>query len=113
MRFAILLYQDEAVWEHASEAEQEQYYAQHEAFAKAVRERGHECTGEALTSVVDATTVRRSASDLAITEGPFAETAEQLGGLYLIDAPDLDEVIELVRLLPEYTIEIRRIAELD
>ena len=47
-----------------------------------------------------------------MTDGPFAETAEQLGGFYLVDAPDLDVVSELVRLLPEYTIEIRPTIEL-
>ena len=59
-----------------------------------------------------ATTLRRRGDDVTITDGPFAETAEQFGGFYLVDAPSLDEVIEAVRVLPEYTIEIRPVADL-
>ncbi len=51
--------------------------------------------------------------DVTITAGPFAETAEQLGGFYLVDSPNLDEIIEAARVLPERTIEIRPVADID
>jgi hypothetical protein len=113
MRFVVLIYQDEAIWRDASPEDQARYYTEHEAFAAAVPAAG--CTlvaGEALVGVRSATTVRRRGDRLAVTEGPFAETAEQLGGFYLVDAPDLDTVTELVRLLPEYTLEIRPVADM-
>ena len=113
MKFLVLMYQDERIWRDASPQEQEQYYAEHEAFSTAVPQAG--CTllgGEALAGVASATTVRRRGDEVAFTDGPFAETAEQLGGFYLLDAPNLDAVTELVRLLPEYTLEIRPVVEM-
>jgi hypothetical protein len=53
--------------------------------------------------------VRKKGDTVSVTDGPFAETAEVLGGFYLVDAADLDEVIALARELPETTIEIRPI----
>ena len=47
-----------------------------------------------------------------LTDGPFAETVEQLGGFYVLEAPDLDAVVAAVRHLPEYTVEIRPVADL-
>ena len=59
-----------------------------------------------------ATTVRRDGASITVTEGPFAETAEQLGGFYLLEAPDLDVVTGLVALLPPYTIEVRPVVQM-
>ncbi|MBB2923314.1 YciI family protein [Cellulomonas cellasea] len=108
MRFLVLLYEDERAWAGLDADGRAEVFRQHDAFSAAVA--AHGCTiagGEGLASVDAATTIRRHGDDVTVTDGPFAETAEQLGGFYLIDAPDLDVVSELVRLLPEYTIEIR------
>ena len=113
MKFVVLLYQDERIWHDATPQEQEQYLAEHEAFSTAVPQAG--CSilgGEALVGVAAATTVRRRGDQVTFTDGPFAETAEQLGGFYLLEAPDLDAVTERVRLLPEYTVAIRPVADL-
>lgn len=113
MKFVVLIYQDEQVWATATPEEQERYYAEHEAFSAAVPERG--CTilaGEALVGVRSATTVRRRGESVSVTEGPFAETTEQLGGFYLVEAPDLDVLTDLLRLLPEYTLEVRPVADM-
>ncbi|WP_272944195.1 YciI family protein [Arthrobacter sp. CAL618] len=48
---------------------------------------------------------------MSLTDGPFAETAEQLGGFYVLDVPDLGVAVELVKLLPEYTVELRPITD--
>lgn len=112
MKFVVLMYQDESVWANATPAEQDQYFREHEAFSEKVRRSA--CAvlgGEALVSVTNATTVRRRGDHLSVTDGPFAETAEQLGGFYVLEAPDLDAVTELVRALPEYTLEIRPVAD--
>jgi hypothetical protein len=114
VKYAVLLYQDEAIWENATDAEQQSYLDQHAAFEKGLVEHGiTSLAGEALRSVKTATTLRRRGDSVAVTDGPFAETAEQFGGFYLVDAPSLDAVLEAVRVLPEYTLEIRPVANLD
>jgi hypothetical protein len=67
------------------------------AFNQALQERGLPYTGGALTGAAAATTIR----DRLVTDGPFAETKEQLWGSYVVDAPDLDVVLELCGLLWE------------
>ena len=111
MRFMVLLHEDEQVWERATEAERAEYGRRHEAFATAVGERGEIVSGEALRTVSAATTVRRDGDAVVVTEGPFAETVEQLGGFYVVDLPDLDAAIETVALLPAYTVEIRPVVD--
>jgi hypothetical protein len=113
MKYVVLLHQDETIWENADEAERRRYYDEHDRFTKLVAELGITVLGgEALQPVSTATTFVRRGDQVTITDGPFAETADQFGGFYLVDAPSLDEVIEAVRVLPEYTIEIRPVANL-
>ena len=113
MKYAVLLHQDESIWACLADAERKVYFDQHERFSKLTAELGITVlAGEGLCDVSTATTLRRRGDDVTITDGPFAETAEQFGGFYLVDAPSLDEILEAVRALPEYTIEIRPIADL-
>ena len=94
-------------WEGADDAHRERVYADFRAFSEAVRSRGSIVAGDALDRPGAARTVQPGA-DRAVTDGPFAETVEQLGGFYLIDVPDLDAAVELAALLPrEYTVEVR------
>jgi hypothetical protein len=58
------------------------------------------------------TTLRTRNGEMTITDGPFAEAAEQIGGFYLIDAPDLDTIVDLCRTLPAYDIDIRPVADM-
>lgn len=114
MKYAVLIYEDEAIWDNASDGQRQRYHDQHAGFNKAVIEHGIEILGgEALRSVETATTLRRRGDDVTVTDGPFAETAEQFGGFYLLDAPSLDAVMEAVRVLPENTFEIRPVANFD
>jgi hypothetical protein len=71
--------------------------------------------GEALTGVATATTLRPDGDGRrVVTDGPYAETAEQLGGFYVVEAPDLDTMTELCALLPAgYTLEVRPVADLS
>jgi hypothetical protein len=113
MKYAVLLYQDEAIWENADDNERQRYFEQHDRFSKVMAELDVTVlAAEGLQGVGTATTLRRRGDDVAISDGPFAETAEQFGGFYLIEAANLDLVIEAVRALPEYTIEIRPVADL-
>jgi hypothetical protein len=81
-----------------------------------LRESGHHIAAEALQSIHTATTVRVRNGKLAVTDGPFAETKEQLAGFYLVDAKDLNEAIQLAAKIPPArvgSIEVRPIRELS
>ena len=69
-----------------------------------IRDSGHCIASEALQSVTTATTVRVRNGQIAITDGPFAETKEQLSGFYLIEAKDLDEAIRIATKIPPATV---------
>jgi hypothetical protein len=94
MKYALLIYGNEAAAANATEAEQQAEMAGHYAFTNEVRERGVYDSGEALNWTKTATTVRLRDSKILTTDGPFAETHEQLGGYYILDCKDLDEAIE-------------------
>jgi hypothetical protein len=115
MRYAVLLYQDERVWTEATAEQREAYHAAHKAFDEAARARAEVYGGEALTSMVNATTLRHDTDgNRLVTDGPFAETIEQLGGFYLVEAPDLDTLTDLCDLLPHaYAIEMRPVADMS
>jgi hypothetical protein len=74
---------------------------------KMLQERDAMRGGAELSRSADATTVRGAGDDVSVTDGPFAEAAEQLGGFYLVDAADLDEAIALAKALPEGIVEVR------
>jgi hypothetical protein len=85
-------------------------YAKHGEFARLLAERGHKITGGAeLTHSRDARVVRRSNDGIAVTEGPYAETVEQLTGFYVVDTDDLDDLLEVVGVLAdaEGAVEVR------
>ncbi len=82
------------------------------AYDKAIRDSGHCLASEALESVHSATTVRVRNGKVSVTDGPFAETKEQLAGFYLVEAQDLDEAIRLAAGIPPArvgSIEVRPI----
>lgn len=116
MRYLVLMYGDEQRWETATEPERDTIVDAHRAFSAAVAERATLCAGEALATA-DATTTLRPADEHGhreLTDGPYAETVEQLGGFYVVAAPDLDLVTELCHELPGYyTLEIRPVVEVD
>jgi hypothetical protein len=105
---------DMAPWDELTAEEQEAGMAQHVAFDEACSARhGVEIVGgEALGDGSTATTLRTRGGEMTVTDGPFAEVAEQIGGYYLIEAPDLDTVIDLCRVLPGYDIDIRPVLDL-
>lgn len=85
----------------------------HKAFGDALRARSAIVVGEALTEAAAATTMRHDGERTVLTDGPYAEVVEQLGGFYLIDVPNLDEALALCELLPhDYTIEIRPVIDI-
>ena len=117
MKYFVLLasYGETSHWDDMTPEEQQVSMEQHGAFAQACAERdGVEIvSGEALTDASLATTLRTRGGSFSVTDGPFAEAAEQIGGFYVIDAPDLDTLVELCRILPPYDIEIRPVVVFD
>ena len=101
--YIVLIPDNEKDWAAADESERQRVYGKHREFAAALAERGHKMTGGAeLASSAAAKVVRRDASGgLAITEGPYAEAAEQLSGFYLIETDDVDGLLETVGILAE------------
>ena len=100
MRFLLMIYSNEADGNNMTEAdintEMQEYYA----FSNEVRQRNAYVAAEALKPIATATTVRVRDDKTLTTDGPFAETHEQLGGFYLVDVKDLDEAIELAAKIP-------------
>jgi hypothetical protein len=110
MQYVLLLYQDEAEWMTRSEAEMEAEMQEFLALDEELTSEGVNAGGEALQPSTTATSVRMRDGRVMVTDGPFAETREQLGGYYVIDADDLEAAIGVARRIPtvrEGTIEIR------
>jgi len=110
MQYMLLIHSSEDGWNALTEAEQGEMYAAYGTFTQALRDKGAFVAGDQLAGASDATTVRVRDGETLITDGPFAETKEQLGGYYLIEAESLDEAIEWAARIPgaRYgTIEVR------
>jgi hypothetical protein len=113
--YIVLLPGNEAEWAKVDEAERARVYDKHREFAAALAERGHKvCGGAELASSSEAKTVRRNDGALQITDGPYAESVEQLSGFYSIQSDNLDDLLECVGILAEGegVIEVRRCLEM-
>jgi hypothetical protein len=116
MRYLLLIYQDEVAHSRWSEAQLAEEYAEYDNFGTELERRGFTAQGEALMPTNSATTVRVRGGKTLTTDGPFAETKEQLGGYYLLNCKDLDEAIEVAARIPaarDGSIEIRPIMEFE
>jgi hypothetical protein len=116
MKYLCLIYDDEKKWETMSKAEADAYMGEYFAFTEGVKASGHYLGGNALQPVQTATTVRSRNGKLSTTDGPFAETKEQLGGYYLIEARDLNDALQVAQKIPSVrtgSIEVRPIQEFN
>lgn len=114
MKYLVLMAYEEGGWETAGPAERQQVMDAHTAFHKAVAERATMLAGEALAESAAARTLRHVDDKPVVTEGPYAEGVEQLGGFYLVDAESPDVMLELCRLLPSsYAVEVRPVIEIE
>jgi hypothetical protein len=99
-QYAILLPGNEAVWQEATEEQREQMYDRHRRFMDLLGERGHVITGGAeLTPSREARVVRGDLDAVTVSEGPYAETVEQLTGFYTVESSDLDDLLKVCGLL--------------
>src|ERR1700733_9138318 len=115
MRYLLTICTDEK-WFDSLPAEQlQEFTAEYASFVEEMGKRGILEGGERLRSTADATTVRVRDGDVVTTDGPFAETKEQVGGYFLVNCKDLDEAIEVAAKLPgarHGSIEVRPIWEM-
>lgn len=100
MRYALLAYGEPGTWEKLCDEERAAWEADDAAFNAELEARGCLVHGGALADVTTATTVRVSDGETVVTDGPFAETAEVLGGYLVVDVADLDEALELAARCP-------------
>ena len=110
MQYILLIYGQEKDWATMPEAEMKKMYAAYGTFTQELISSGAMRGGSELAPIANATTVRLRNGKVATTDGPFAETKEQLGGYYVIDVPDIDEAIRLAARIPSAahgSIEVR------
>src|SRR5512140_2163510 len=97
MKYMLLIYADEKAW---TDSEREQCYMDSAGVARELHSNGQYVSASPLQSVATATSVRVREGRSLVTDGPFAETREQLGGYFMIDAKDLDEAIAIAAKIP-------------
>ena len=100
MRYLLLIYSKESDWAAMSEGERGAMYQQYMEFTEGIKKSGHYIGGNPLQPTSTATTVRVRDGKAVATDGPFAETREQLGGYYLVEAADLDAAIGIAGRIP-------------
>ena len=114
MRYVVLIAYEPGNWDGTDEVVRQEYFDAHHAFEAYVEQHGRRLSSAALSDADLATTVRRDGSSDVVTDGPFAELTEQIGGYYDVELPDLDAAIAAARLLPRaYTIEIRSVVGVE
>lgn len=116
MKYICLGYADEKQWETMSETERNALIDECFAYDDVLRRNGHFVDGEALQSARNAMTLRWRNGKVLVTDGPYAETKEQLGGLLVLEARDLDHAIQLMSKHPGVKIgpfEIRPVEDLS
>jgi hypothetical protein len=115
MKYLCMVFNQEAMLDAMPRSEFQALVDEHLAYDDVLRDSGHYLVSNALESVQAATTVRVRNGKISVTDGPFAETKEQLGGFYLIEARDLNDAIQVAAKIPSArtgSIEVRPIREL-
>jgi hypothetical protein len=110
----LLIYHDEHRWNELRESERQQIYGEYRKLREELQSRGQFLNGSQLQSITTATNVRVPDGKELVTDGPFAETHEQLGGYFLIEAKNLDEATAIAARIPSArtgTIEVRPLVE--
>jgi hypothetical protein len=114
MKYLCLIYDEEKKLGGMSKTESDAFMGEYFAFTEGIRKSGHYVAGEALQPVQTATSVRVRNGKVSTTDGPFAETKEQLGGFYMIEARDLNDAIQVASKIPSArlgTVEVRPVVD--
>jgi hypothetical protein len=112
MKYLCLIYDEEKKLAGMAKSETDAFMGEYGAYTSSIKGSGHYLGGEALQPVHTATTIRSRSGKVSTTDGPFAETKEQLGGFYLIEAKDLNDAIQVASRIPSVktgSIEVRPI----
>jgi hypothetical protein len=112
MKYLCLIYDEEQKLAGMSKSEADVFMGEYGAFTESVKASGHYLGGNPLQPVQTATTLRSRNGKVSTTDGPFAETKEQLGGYYLIEAKDLNDAMQVASRIPSVktgSIEVRPI----
>ena len=112
MQFLCLIYGDEKHWDNTTNGERDKVMKEYNDFTQSIAQSGHLRGGNELNVTKTAKTVRLRNGKRNVTDGPFAETKEQLGGYYLIEAKDIDEALSIGERIPSVkwgSIEVRPI----
>jgi hypothetical protein len=113
-RYVVLVAYVPGDWEAASDAVRQEYFAAHHAFEEYVDGHGRRIGSAPLAGADTATTIRHVDGKATVTDGPFVESAEQVGGYYDVELPDLDSAIAAGSLLPSsYAVEIRPVVTVE
>ena len=114
MQYMLLIYDDEQTWGNLSDGERGQIFQAYGAYTEDMRLKGVFVAGDALQPTSTATTVRERNGDRLVTDGPFAETKEQLGGYYVIEVDSLDDALDWAARIPSAklgSIEVRPVMD--
>lgn len=115
MRYLLMIYAEEATAPTEGSRESQEMFAEYYAFTNRITEEGINAGGAALQPTATATTVRVRDGEVITTDGPFAETKEQLGGFYIVDCADLDQALAAAAAIPDArrgSIEVRPVWEI-
>jgi hypothetical protein len=115
MQYMLLIYDDRKAWTGMSEEDRNAVMREYFAYTEELREQGKLVGADALQPTETAKSVRIREGELSTTDGPFAETKEQLGGYYLIDVESADEAVEWAAKVPSArfgTIEVRPVLQI-
>jgi hypothetical protein len=114
MKYMLLIYDEEQAWANLSPADRQATMAEYRKFSEDLKAAGQYVSGSQLHPVSAASSVRVRDGKRLVTDGPFAETREQLGGYYLVNCANLDEALALAARVPSArfgTIEVRPLVE--
>lgn len=115
MQYLCLIYEDETIWQKMPKAEAGKLFDEYYAFTDGIKKSGHYIGGNPLQPTDTATSIRVRNGKVSTTDGPFAETKEQLGGYYLVEAKDLNDALQVASRIPGArlgTIEVRPIMQI-
>ena len=114
MRYACLIYDDEKKLGGMSKSDADTFMSEYFQFTEDIKQSGQYVAGEALHPINSSTSLRIRSGKLSTTDGPFAETTEQLGGFLMIDVPDLNDAIRVAAQFPAArfgSVEVRPLKE--
>ena len=110
MKYMLLIYHDEQVWNRYTQAERQQIYGEYRDLIQELSSQGKYLVGDELQPTTTASSVRVREGKSIVTDGPFAETREAMGGFFLVEAADRDEAVRIAARIPsarEGTVEVR------